>query len=108
MDKDEFLLIPQEQRNQILRTLHTFVESIEEAFRCLADLLAPGIKYIVDGLAKLLDPSDDVLRRYASPKEWAIYNRTKKRRIKKKYRDRFIRRAWAGQLEERSNAEEKV
>lgn len=96
MDKNEFMMIPQEQWEQIRRAFHTLADSIAEAFRCLMDQLTPGIKSIVDGLAELLYPFDDVLRRYASPKEWAIYKRTKKRRIKKKYRDRFIRR-WAGE-----------
>ena len=97
MDKNEFLLIPQEQRDQILRAFHTLADSITEAFQSLVDRLTPEIKNIVDGLINLLYPSDDVLRRYASPKEWAIYKRTKKRRIRKKYRDRFIRRRWAEQ-----------
>ena len=96
MDKNEFMMIPQEQRDQILRTFHTLVDSVAEAIRSLADQVAPVIKNIVDGLAMLSYPTDDVLRRYASLKEWAIYKRTKKRRIRKKYRDRFIRR-WAGE-----------
>lgn len=95
MDNDDSAMLTQEQREQILRSFSTIAESISNVCREITVQLTPVIRNLANALAKIFLPTDDVLRAYASPKEWRVYKHTKKRRIKKKYRDRFIRR-WAG------------
>ena len=97
MDNDEFGMIPQEQRERILHAISTLAESIGNIISELAAELSPAFRTIAEAIAeRLTQPPDDLLRDYASPKEWRIYKHTKKRRTKKKYRDRFVRR-WAEQ-----------
>lgn len=97
MDNDEFGMIPQEQRERILHAFSTLTESIRNIISELAAELGPVLRRIIAVIAeRLTQPPDDLLRDYASSKEWRIYKRTKKRRIKKKYRDRFVRR-WTEQ-----------
>lgn len=68
-------------------------DSIAEAFRRLAEAIAPIIKTIVDGLSSWWNKY--ALRSVATPKEWHIYTHTKKRRIREKYRKRLARRLLA-------------
>lgn len=71
-------LIPQEQRDQILHAFSTLAESITNVSREITVRLTPVVRNLANTLAKIFLPTGDVLRAYASPKEWRIYKHTKK------------------------------
>lgn len=93
MEHDSLRLIPQEQLASIARAFSDFAAACAKVVEALTACITPCIRALA---AILSQPDDALLQQYATPKEWRIYKHTKKRRIKKKYRDRFVRR-WTEQ-----------
>ena len=70
------------------------MEKLTEAFRDFADATAKVMKALAEVLSSICDT--EFLRAYrwaekAHPEWVAILNRTKKKRIRKKYQDRILR-----------------
>lgn len=98
MANEEFGVIPQEQLDRIRYSFSQLAESISNAWREIVDKLAPVIPDIVRVLAEqIAKPSDEILRLYATSKEWHIYKHTKKAPDQKEIR-RPLRSALDGAI----------